>query len=112
MYSVTYYNVECEPLIRCRVNCCVTFLHYCGRRQCVPVAPTKASVRSKASQSRMQFIAGPECVLRCARGRRPLPCQKYACCLAMDGVGVLITGFSPQEKASAVQASVGVEALL
>ncbi|XP_031393940.1 DNA topoisomerase 2-binding protein 1 isoform X2 [Punica granatum] len=44
-------------------------------------------------------LVGPQCVVYCAKERRPLPEQGYTCCLAMDGVKVLASGFEMDEKA-------------
>lgn len=41
---------------------------------------------------------GPRRVLACAKERRPLPKQGFTCCLAMDGVKVLASGFDADEK--------------
>ncbi|GAB4844132.1 hypothetical protein Ancab_037439 [Ancistrocladus abbreviatus] len=43
-------------------------------------------------------LLGPQCVLTCAKERRPLPKQGFTCCLAMDGVKVLASGFDKDEK--------------
>ncbi|XP_059077027.1 uncharacterized protein LOC131033660 [Cryptomeria japonica] len=43
-------------------------------------------------------LVGPECVLRCAKEHRSFPKQGYTCCLAMDGVKVLASGFENEEK--------------
>ncbi|KAL5719563.1 hypothetical protein ACHQM5_012319 [Ranunculus cassubicifolius] len=44
-------------------------------------------------------LLGPECVLSCAKENRSLPTQKgFTCCLAMDGVKVLASGFDKEEK--------------
>lgn len=42
--------------------------------------------------------AGPQCVLSCAKEQRCLPKQGFTCCLAMDGVKVLASGFDIDEK--------------
>lgn len=44
------------------------------------------------------FWPGPQCVLSCAKERRVLPNQAYTCCLAMDGVNILASGFEKDEK--------------
>uniref|UniRef100_A0A1S3E5C7 DNA topoisomerase 2-binding protein 1-A n=2 Tax=Cicer arietinum TaxID=3827 RepID=A0A1S3E5C7_CICAR len=44
------------------------------------------------------YLAGPRCVLLCAKERRPLPKQGFTCCFAMDGVKVLASGFDADEK--------------
>ncbi|KAJ6821041.1 putative DNA topoisomerase 2-binding protein 1-A isoform X1 [Iris pallida] len=44
-------------------------------------------------------LLGPHCVLSCAKEHRVLPKQGYTCCLAMDGVKVLASGFEKDEKA-------------
>lgn len=44
------------------------------------------------------YSAGPRCVLSCAKEQRPLPKQGFTCCLAMDGVKVLASGFDADEK--------------
>ncbi|KAI8004418.1 DNA topoisomerase 2-binding protein 1-A [Camellia lanceoleosa] len=43
-------------------------------------------------------LLGPQCVLSCAKEHRPLPKQGFTCCLAMDGVKVLASGFEMDEK--------------
>ncbi|XAR49591.1 hypothetical protein NMG60_11032843 [Bertholletia excelsa] len=43
-------------------------------------------------------LLGPQCVLSCAKERRLLPKQGFTCCLAMDGVKVLASGFEMDEK--------------
>ncbi|KAB1199993.1 DNA topoisomerase 2-binding protein 1-A [Morella rubra] len=44
-------------------------------------------------------LLGPQCVLSCAKEHRALPKQGFTCCLAMDGVKVLASGFEADEKA-------------
>ena len=41
---------------------------------------------------------GPQCVLSCAKEHRPLPKQGFTCCLAMDGVKLLTSGFEMDER--------------
>lgn len=41
-------------------------------------------------------------MLSCAKEHRPLPKQGFTCCLAMDGVKVLASGFDMDEKVSTV----------
>ncbi|XP_065847986.1 uncharacterized protein [Euphorbia lathyris] len=43
-------------------------------------------------------LLGPQCVLSCAKEHRALPKQGFTCCLAMDGVRVLASGFEIDEK--------------
>ncbi|CAH9113756.1 unnamed protein product [Cuscuta epithymum] len=43
-------------------------------------------------------LIGPRCVLFCANEHRPLPNQGFTCCLAMDGVKILASGFKEDEK--------------
>ncbi|KZV27508.1 DNA topoisomerase 2-binding protein 1-A [Dorcoceras hygrometricum] len=43
-------------------------------------------------------MLGPQCVLLCAKERRSLPNQGFTCCLAMDGVNILVSGFDKFEK--------------
>lgn len=43
-------------------------------------------------------LIGPECIFRCAKEHRSFPKQGYTCCLAMDGVKVLASGFEKEEK--------------
>ncbi|XP_059454204.1 uncharacterized protein LOC132184545 isoform X2 [Corylus avellana] len=43
-------------------------------------------------------LLGPQCVLSCAKEHRALPKQGFTCCLAMDGVKVLASGFEANEK--------------
>lgn len=37
-------------------------------------------------------------MVSCAKERRSLPDQGYTCCLAMDGVKILASGFEMDEK--------------
>ncbi|GAV85925.1 BRCT domain-containing protein/PTCB-BRCT domain-containing protein [Cephalotus follicularis] len=48
-------------------------------------------------------LLGPQCVLSCAKENRPLPKQPFTCCLAMDGVKVLASGFEMDEKEKIVK---------
>ncbi|KAH9691359.1 transcription coactivator [Citrus sinensis] len=43
-------------------------------------------------------LLGPQCVLSCAKENRALLKQGFTCCLAMDGVKVLASGFDVDEK--------------
>ncbi|CAO2152825.1 unnamed protein product [Urochloa humidicola] len=43
-------------------------------------------------------LLGPQCILSCAKERRFLPKQSYTCCLAMDGVKILCSGFEKAER--------------
>lgn len=43
-------------------------------------------------------VSGPQCVLSCAQENRALPKQGFTCCLAMDGLKVLASGFDEDEK--------------
>ncbi|GMN45524.1 hypothetical protein TIFTF001_014708 [Ficus carica] len=43
-------------------------------------------------------LLGPQCVFSCAKEHRALPKQGFTCCLAMDGVKVLASGFEADEK--------------
>ncbi|KAF6170501.1 hypothetical protein GIB67_031909 [Kingdonia uniflora] len=45
-------------------------------------------------------LIGPQCVLSCAKENRGLPKQQggFTCCLAMEGVKVLASGFDKEEK--------------
>ncbi|KAL3696336.1 hypothetical protein R1sor_010412 [Riccia sorocarpa] len=43
-------------------------------------------------------VIGPECILQCARERRPLPSRKYTCCLSLEGTRILATGFDKKKK--------------
>ncbi|XP_006345369.1 DNA topoisomerase 2-binding protein 1 [Solanum tuberosum] len=43
-------------------------------------------------------LIGPQCILSCAKEQRPLPQQGFTCCLAMDGVKILASGFEMDEK--------------
>ncbi|KAM7256625.1 hypothetical protein ACFE04_012366 [Oxalis oulophora] len=48
-------------------------------------------------------LIGPQCVLSCAKENRPLPKQRgFTCCLAMDGLKLLASGFDIQEKENIV----------
>ncbi|KAK9050118.1 hypothetical protein SSX86_030912, partial [Deinandra increscens subsp. villosa] len=44
------------------------------------------------------ILLGPQCVFSCAKENRELPKQGFTCCLAMDGVKVLASGFETKEK--------------
>uniref|UniRef100_A0A0E0BG95 BRCT domain-containing protein n=1 Tax=Oryza glumipatula TaxID=40148 RepID=A0A0E0BG95_9ORYZ len=48
-------------------------------------------------------LLGPQCILSCAKEHRFLPKQGYTCCLAMDGVKILCSGFEKEEKAKIEQ---------
>ncbi|KAL3651876.1 hypothetical protein CASFOL_004878 [Castilleja foliolosa] len=50
-------------------------------------------------RSRGCNLIGPQCVLSCAKENRVLPNQGFTCCLAMDGVNILASGFDKDEKA-------------
>ncbi|XP_050213388.1 uncharacterized protein LOC126664850 isoform X2 [Mercurialis annua] len=43
-------------------------------------------------------LLGPQCVLSCAKEHRELPKLGFTCCLAMDGVKVVASGFDIDEK--------------
>ncbi|KAA8546448.1 hypothetical protein F0562_002813 [Nyssa sinensis] len=43
-------------------------------------------------------LLGPQCVLSCAKEHRVLPKQGFTCCLAMDAVKILASGFEMDEK--------------
>ncbi|VYS51306.1 unnamed protein product [Arabidopsis thaliana] len=43
-------------------------------------------------------LIGPQCALFCAKEGRPLPQRGFTCCLAMDGLKVLASGFLVDEK--------------
>ncbi|KDP32858.1 hypothetical protein JCGZ_12150 [Jatropha curcas] len=43
-------------------------------------------------------LLGPQCVFSCAKEHRALPKQGFTCCLAMDGVKILASGFEVDEK--------------
>ncbi|XP_057249582.1 uncharacterized protein LOC104893213 isoform X1 [Beta vulgaris subsp. vulgaris] len=43
-------------------------------------------------------LLGPQCILSCAKERRALPKLGFVCCLAMDGVKVLASGFGQEER--------------
>ncbi|KAL1320008.1 hypothetical protein AAHE18_14G025300 [Arachis hypogaea] len=43
-------------------------------------------------------LLGPRCVLSCAKELKPLPKVGFTCCLAMDGVKILASGFDTNEK--------------
>uniref|UniRef100_J3N6K9 BRCT domain-containing protein n=2 Tax=Oryza brachyantha TaxID=4533 RepID=J3N6K9_ORYBR len=48
-------------------------------------------------------LLGPQCILSCAKEHHFLPKQGYTCCLAMDGVKILCSGFEKDEKAKIEQ---------
>lgn len=43
-------------------------------------------------------LLGPQCVFSCAKEHRVLPKQGFTCCLAMDGVKILASGFEKDPK--------------
>ncbi|XP_010269063.1 PREDICTED: DNA topoisomerase 2-binding protein 1-A isoform X2 [Nelumbo nucifera] len=43
-------------------------------------------------------LLGPQCILFCAKENRGLPKQGFTCCLGMDGVKILASGFEKDEK--------------
>ncbi|CAN1234553.1 NAD kinase 2, chloroplastic [Linum perenne] len=43
-------------------------------------------------------LIGPQCVLSCAKEHKQFPKQGFTCCLAMDGVKVLVSGYDINEK--------------
>ncbi|XP_044512133.1 uncharacterized protein LOC123230084 isoform X2 [Mangifera indica] len=43
-------------------------------------------------------LSGPQCVLSCAKENRAPPKQGFTCCLAMDGIKVVATGFDMRMK--------------
>nr|XP_043612844.1 DNA topoisomerase 2-binding protein 1 [Erigeron canadensis] len=43
-------------------------------------------------------LLGPQCVFFCAKEHRELPKQGFTCCLAMDGVKILASGFELETK--------------
>lgn len=43
-------------------------------------------------------LLGPQCVFSCAKEHIVLPKQGFTCCLAMDGVKILTSGFEVEEK--------------
>ncbi|XP_057790006.1 uncharacterized protein LOC131006872 [Salvia miltiorrhiza] len=43
-------------------------------------------------------LLGPQCVLFCAKEHRKLPIQGYTCCLALDGVNIVMSGFEKDVK--------------
>lgn len=45
-----------------------------------------------------RLFSGPQCVLSCAKERRKLPDQGYTCCLALDGVNIVTSGFEKDVK--------------
>ncbi|GAB2240448.1 hypothetical protein Droror1_Dr00020966 [Drosera rotundifolia] len=48
-------------------------------------------------------LIGPQCVLSSAKERRPLPKQGFTCCLAMDGIKVIASGFDAEERGKVVK---------
>lgn len=50
--------------------------------------------------------AGPQCALSCAKEGRPLPQGGFTCCLAMDGLKVLASGFLIDEKVLLLSVSI------
>ncbi|KAL7610142.1 hypothetical protein Lser_V15G13173 [Lactuca serriola] len=43
-------------------------------------------------------LLGPKCVFSCAKEHRTLPKQGFTCCLPMDGVKILASGFQMEQK--------------
>ncbi|CAI9266608.1 unnamed protein product [Lactuca saligna] len=43
-------------------------------------------------------LIGPQCIFSCAKENRVLPKQGFTCCLAMDGVNILTSGFEKEGK--------------
>lgn len=62
------------------------------------VLPSSEHERIEELRSQGCNVIGPDCVMRCAKEHRPFPKQGYTCCLAMEGVKVLATGFEKLEK--------------
>ncbi|KAJ3671664.1 hypothetical protein LUZ60_007743 [Juncus effusus] len=50
-------------------------------------------------KSRGCCLLGPQCVFFCAKEHRTFPKKDYTCCLTMDGVKVITSGFEKDEKA-------------
>lgn len=48
--------------------------------------------------SEILLWSGPQCVLSCAKEHRVLPNRGYTCCLALDGVNIVASGFEKDEK--------------
>lgn len=81
-----------------------------GADLCLDVDPSSNSpkqyhVISSLEHEKFAFLSaqgcnliGPECIFRCAKEHRSFPRQGYTCCLAMDGVKVLASGFEKEEK--------------
>lgn len=68
-------------------------------------SPKQYHVISSLEHEKFAFLSaqgcnliGPECIFRCAKEHRSFPRQVYTCCLAMDGVKVLASGFEKEEK--------------
>ncbi|KAM0940546.1 putative BRCT domain-containing protein [Dioscorea sansibarensis] len=68
-------------------------------------APSEFHVISSLDHEKFEYLRskgckllGPQCVLSCAKERKTLPNQGYTCCLAMEGVKVLASGFEKDEK--------------
>lgn len=57
-------------------------------------------------------LLGPQCILSCAKEHRFLPKQAYTCCLAMDGVTILCSGFEKDERAKIEQLVTAMGGLL
>lgn len=63
----------------------------------MPVAFVLSSCRF-CQDDVLTLISGPQCVISCSKERRSFPDQDYTCCLAMDGVKILASGFEMAEK--------------
>ncbi|XP_037421757.1 DNA topoisomerase 2-binding protein 1-A-like [Triticum dicoccoides] len=57
-------------------------------------------------------LLGPQCILSCAKEHRSLPKQGYTCCLAMDGVTILCSGFEKDQRARIEQLVTAMGGLL
>ncbi|KAK6121566.1 hypothetical protein DH2020_044686 [Rehmannia glutinosa] len=68
------------------------------RRTSFPLLRPLAQWAERLSRHRLTR-ACPQCVLSCAKEHRVLPNQGFTCCLAMDGVNILASGFEKDEKA-------------
>ncbi|KAK2976146.1 hypothetical protein RJ640_012356 [Escallonia rubra] len=88
------FEAEIATLIFVFMFCDVLYVH--GLVPKTPVNSKTVDLKSQATS--FEVGGGPQCVLSCAKEHRMLPKQGFTCCLAMDGVKVLASGFEMDEK--------------
>ncbi|XP_044512134.1 uncharacterized protein LOC123230084 isoform X3 [Mangifera indica] len=63
-----------------------------------PLPITSSQEKFEDLRSKGCNLSGPQCVLSCAKENRAPPKQGFTCCLAMDGIKVVATGFDMRMK--------------